>query len=262
MHEYMGGHATKCTNWVIDWASGTLITYGVLASIHWRRKTGLGTMLEVSQVQTPTRFLGYTTPLYGRFGIVRQRWGNWDTQLCAHGVILCGKSDYPDAENPQEKFDARYAMVSAFNDADFKELCSLTGQKALWDSYPTHKQRLEGEAQVEVYEALEAWAADKSRSEVCDALNNAGILAYPVKSHREVYESEHLRQRGTIRWLDDPLFGDLLAHCTYSTGLMSKSPRRLKWQWRPVGADNVKIYRDMLGIPISQIEEWYEKAWI
>jgi hypothetical protein len=29
-----------------------------------------------------------------------------------------------------------------------------------------------------------------------------------------------------------------------------------------VGADNVKIYRDMLGKPISKIEEWYAKAWI
>ncbi len=262
MHEYMGGHATKCTNWVIDWASGTIITYGVLAAIHWRRKTGLGTMLEVSQVQTPTRFMGYSVPLYGRFGIVRQRWGNWDTQLCAHGIILCGKSDFPDADNPQEKFDARYVMVSAFNDPDFQELCSVIGRKDLWDNYPRHKQRLAPEAQIEVYDALEQWAADKTRTEVSDALNNAGILAYNVKNHREVYESEHLRQRGTIRWLDDPLFGDLLTHCTYSTGLMSKSPRRLKWQWRPVGADNVKIYRDMLGIPVKQVEEWYEKAWI
>jgi hypothetical protein len=29
-----------------------------------------------------------------------------------------------------------------------------------------------------------------------------------------------------------------------------------------VGADNVKIYRDLLGIPLSKIEEWYNKAWI
>jgi hypothetical protein len=29
-----------------------------------------------------------------------------------------------------------------------------------------------------------------------------------------------------------------------------------------VGADNKKIYRDMLGIPLSTIQEWYDKAWI
>jgi len=66
-HEYVGGHATKHSNWCIDWYSGTQITFGILAAIHWRRKTGLGTMIEFSQVQAATRCLGYAAPLYGRF---------------------------------------------------------------------------------------------------------------------------------------------------------------------------------------------------
>jgi len=155
MHEFMGGHCTKHSNWCIDWYSGTQITFGILAAMHWRRKTGLGTMIEFSQVQAATRCLGYAAPLYGRFGIVRQRWGNWDTQLSVHGIILCGKSDYPDAKNPQDRLEARYAMVSAFQDADFKELCDITGMKELFSKYKAHKDRVEGEAQVEIYAALE-----------------------------------------------------------------------------------------------------------
>ena len=262
MHDFMGGHCTKCSNWVIDWASGTLITYSVLAAIHWRETSNVGTMIEFSQVQTPARFLGYSFPLYGRFGIVRQRWGNWDTQLAVHGIILCGKSDFPDSDNPQDRHDARYAMVSAFQDDDFKELCAVTGMKKLYEKHKSHKDRVEGEAQVEIYAALENWAADKSRSEVVKTLTDAGILAAPVRNDREVYESPHYRERGTVRWLEDPIFGDILNQCGYSTGLMSKTPRRVHWQWRPVGADNVKIYRDMLGIPLSQIDEWYGKAWV
>jgi crotonobetainyl-CoA:carnitine CoA-transferase CaiB-like acyl-CoA transferase len=79
---------------------------------------------------------------------------------------------------------------------------------------------------------------------------------------REVYECEHYRERGTIRWLDDPLYGDVLLQSGHSVGLLSKTPRRTNWIWRPVGGDNVKIYRDWLGIPLSKIEEWYNKAWI
>ena len=82
----------------------------------------------------------YAFPLYGRFGVVRQRWGNWDTQLCVHGIILCGKSDFPDAQNPQDKHDARYVMVSAFNDPDFKELCDITGLKDLYGKYKAHNR--------------------------------------------------------------------------------------------------------------------------
>jgi len=262
MHENMGGHATKSSNWVMDWNSGSLITFGVLGAIHWRRKTGLGTMIEFSQVQTSTMFTEYAVPLYGRFGIVRQRWGNWDTQLCVHGIILCGKSDFPDAQNPQDKFDARYVMVSAFQDRDFQELCNITGQKQLYDKHKAHKNRVEALAQIEIYNALEKWAADKTRSQVVKAMTDAGILAYPVMNDREVYENPHYKERGTIRWLDDPLYGDVLLQSGYSTGHMSKTPRKVNWIWRPVGADNVKLYRDMLGYPISKIEEWYAKAWI
>ncbi len=262
MHEFMGGHCTKHSNWCIDWYSGTQITFGILAALLWRRKTGLGTMIEFSQVQAATRALGYTAPLYGRFGIVRQRWGNWDTQLCVHGIILCGKSDFPDAINPQDKYEARYVMVSAFQDADFKELCDITGNKELYEKYKAHKDRVEAEAQVEIYAALEKWASDKSRSEVVKTLQDAGLLAEPVRNDREVYECEHFRQRGTVRWLEDPIFGDVLQHGTYSAGLMEKTPRRLFWIWRPVGADNVRIYHELLGYPVSKIEEWYEKSWI
>ena len=150
-------------------------------------------------------------------------------------------------------------MVSAFQDADFKELCNIIKKPDLFSSYKTHKERVGGPAQVAVYKAIEDWAADKTRSQVVKILKEAGILAAPVMNDKEVYESEHFRTRGTIRWLDDPLFGDILTHCTYSAGLLSKTPRRLMWQWRPVGADNVKIYHELLGYPMSKIEELYNR---
>ena len=258
-HEDFGGHATKCTNWCIDWYSGTQIAVAALAAINWRHKTGLGTMIEFSQVQAATRMCGYTAPLYGRFGIVRQRWGNWDTQLCVHGIIMTGKVDFPDRDNPQEKFESRYVMLSAFQDADFKDLCDIIRKPDLFSSYKSHKERVGAPAQVEIYKAIEDWAKDKTRSEVVKIFKDAGLLAAPVLNDKEVYESEHFRTRGTIRWLDDPLFGDILTHCTYSAGLLSKTPRRLMWQWRPVGADNVKIYHELLGYPMSKIEELYNK---
>jgi crotonobetainyl-CoA:carnitine CoA-transferase CaiB-like acyl-CoA transferase len=122
--------------------------------------------------------------------------------------------------------------------------------------------RVRAPAQLEIYKILEEWAADKSRSEVVKVLKDAGILAAPVKNDKEVYESEHLRERGTIRWLDDPTFGDVLLQSGYSSGMMSETPRRVNWIWRPVGADNMKIYHEMLGYTPAKIEEWYNKGMI
>jgi crotonobetainyl-CoA:carnitine CoA-transferase CaiB-like acyl-CoA transferase len=259
-HEDFGGHPVKHTNWQIDWYSGTHITAAVLAALLWRRKTGLGTMIEFSQVQAATRMLGYGVPLYQRFGVVRQRWGNWDTQLCVHGIIRCGQSDYPDDPNPQLRLDARYAMVSAFQDADFKELCDIVGRKDLYEKYKTHQDRVREQAQVEIYGALEQWAGGRSRGEVVKTLTDAGLLAMPVSNDKETYEADHFRERGTLRWLNDPLYGDVLVQSGYSVGMMSETPRRTRWIWRPVGADNVKLFHDMLGYPMSAIKDWYEQG--
>ncbi|MBE0568773.1 MAG: CoA transferase [Deltaproteobacteria bacterium] len=261
-HEDFGGHTTKATNWCIDWYSGTQITVAVLAALYWRRKTGLGTMIEFSQVQAATRCCGYGVPMYGRFGIVRQRWGNWDTQLCVHGIIICGKTDYPNEKNPQLLDEARYVMLSAFNDRDFQELCKVIKRTDLYNKYKTHKLRLDGEAQVEIYQEIEKWASDKSRSEVVKILEDAGLLAMPILNDKEVYESPHYRQRGTVRWMEDPLYGDMVAHSAYGCGLMSKTPRRKLWEMRPVGADNLKVLHELLGYPLSTLKEWDAKGYI
>jgi crotonobetainyl-CoA:carnitine CoA-transferase CaiB-like acyl-CoA transferase len=134
--------------------------------------------------------------------------------------------------------------------------------KGLMDKYKSNNERAEGEAQIEIYAALEKWAEDKSRSEVVKICQDAGLLAEPVCNDREYYENEHWRTRGTVRWMDDPIFGDVLQHGSYASGLLSKTPRRLFWIWRPVGADNVKIYHELLGYPTKKIEEWYAKAWL
>ena len=94
--------------------------------------------------------------------------------------------------------------------------------KNLYEKYKAHKDRVEGEAQVEIYTALEKWAADKSRSQVAKILQDAGLLAEPVRNDREVYESPHYRERGTVRWLDDPLFGDMVLHAATAADIWKK----------------------------------------
>ena len=54
----------------------------------------------------------------------------------------------------------------------------------------------------------------------------------------------------------------MVLHSGYSCGHMEKTPRRTNSHWRPVGADNKKIYHEMLGVPHSKIKEWYDKAYI
>ena len=257
-HEDFGGHPAKHTNWIIDWYAGLTGLIGILAAAHYRKKTGEGTFIDLSQISCSTRATGYSFPLYGRFGVVRQRWGNWDTLLSVHGIIMAGKTDDPEHPNPQISVESRYVMVSAFQDEDFRELCYLIGRPDLWEKYSSFKERVKPEAQIEIYRALEEWASDKSRSEVVEAINNAGLIAVPVMSAKDIYDAEHFWERGTVRWVDDPLFGEVLTQNWHVK--LSETPPRTKWVWRPIGSDNIRIYHELMGYPMGKLKELWEKG--
>ena len=54
---------------------------------------------------------------------------------------------------------------------------------------------------------LEAWMADKSRREVVDTLNAAGVPTGPVYTADDVFADPHFRRRGMLLEVEDPELG-------------------------------------------------------
>ena len=247
-----GGTPAKHTIWLADYWGGMMVTLQVLAALYWRdRVSGKGTYIEYSQVHGVTRQLEYALPVYGRHGVVRQRWGNWDTQLCVHGIIKCGKSSHPNSKNPQESEEG-YILVSAYTDEDFAALCRAAGLKDLARTYKTHAARVKADAQVEIYQALEGWAKDKTKEDVARALEKAGLNHQAVWNAKEVSEQPHWRERGALQWLDDPYYGDVF--CQGPAYHLSETPPRVKWTMRPVGANTEFVLGKLLGMSQQQIK--------
>ncbi len=247
----MGGTPAKHTIWLADYWGGMMTAQAILAALLYREKTGKGTMIEYSQVHGATRLLEYSLPLYGRQGVVRQRWGNWDTQLCVHGIIQCGKSSYPDSPNPQEN-EQGYILITAYKDADYAKLVKVTGAKEL-AKFGTHDERVKPENQMEIYNALEKWAKDKTKEDVAKLCDDAGIINQPVWNAKEVAEHPHWRMRGAIDWRDDPTYGDVMAQGPAAK--LSDTPARFKWVYKPVGADNEYVYGKLCGATPSELQK-------
>ena len=258
--EFMGGTPSKHTIWLADYWGGMMGAVQILAALYWRDKvSGEGTFTEYSQVHGVTRQLEYALPLYGRHGITRERWGNWDTQLCVHGVIKTGKSSYPSSDNPQEQEEG-YILVSAYTDEAFAKLCQATGNAALASKYGKTEERVKAESQVEIYPALEKWAADKTKEQVASTLDAAGVNNQPVWNSKEVATNPHWQERGAVRWLDDPTFGDLLHQGPAYK--LSETPPRLKWAFKPVGADNEYILGKLAGFSPDDLRRLEEQETI
>src|SRR5271166_61754 len=250
--EFLGGAPAKHTIWLADYWGGMMGATQVLAALYWRdHVSGEGTFTEYSQVHGVTRQLEYALPLYGKHGITRERWGNWDTQLCVHGIIKCGKSSYPKSENPQE-LEEGYIMISAYQDQDFARLCKAIGDSTLASKYAKADIRVKAESQMEIYPALEKWAADKTKEQVAAIMDANNIINQPVWNAKEVANHPHWNERGAVRWLDDPTYGELLHQAPAFK--MSATPPRLKWALKPVGADNEYIFGKLAGLTPEDIK--------
>src|SRR5260370_35597232 len=258
--EFLGGAPSKHTIWLADYWGGMMGAVQILAALYWRDKiSGEGTFTEYSQVHGVTRQLEYALPLYGRHGITRERWGNWDTQLCVHGIIKCGKSSYPKSENPQESEEG-YILVSAYEDKDFARLCQAVGDGNLAGKYGKHDARVKAKSQMEIYPWLEKGASDKTKEPVAAILDKAATNNQPVWNSKEGANHPHCLERDAVQWLDDPTYGDLLhqgpAH------KMSETPPPLKWALQPVGADNEHILGNLAGLSSEDLRRLEEQEGI
>ncbi len=258
--EFMGGAPAKHTIWLADYWGGMMGAVQILAALYWRDKvSGEGTFTEYSQVHGVTRQLEYALPLYGRHGITRERWGNWDTQLCVHGIIKCGKSSYPESKNPQE-YEEGYILISAYEDKDFARLCKAVSDGKMTEKYAKHDIRVKAQSQMEIYTELEKWAADKTKEQVAAILDKENINNQPVWNSKEVANHPHWLERGAVQWLDDPTFGDLLHQGPAYK--MSETPPRLKWAFKPVGADNEHILGKLAGLSAEDLRRLEEQECI
>ena len=250
--EFKGGSPAKHTIWLADYWGGMMGAVQILAALYYRDKiSGEGTFMEYSQVHGVTRQLEYALPLYGRHGITRERWGTWDTQLCVHGIIKCGKTSYPNSENPQENEEG-YILISATATKTSRVFARRLATAISPPSTPRPKHRVKAEAQMEIYPVLEKWAADKTKEDVANILDKANIINQPVWNAKEVATNPHFQQRGAVRWLDDPYYGDLLHQ---GPGYkMSATPPRMKWALKPVGADNEYILGKLAGLSPTDIK--------
>jgi len=80
------------------------------------------------------------------------------------------------------------------------------------------------------------------------------VVTGRLENPNEVLGREHWKERGSFVRCNDPYYGELLvANSTFKA--MSKTPGRVKWVCRPIGADNEFVYQNYLGIGSRRLKE-------
>jgi crotonobetainyl-CoA:carnitine CoA-transferase CaiB-like acyl-CoA transferase len=214
----------KAGFWVGDYTAALMSATAILAALAARRKTGEGQMIDLSQAEAMIRTLDWTWPYAGMTGKDRARNGNVDPSYPPSGIYRCRDG---------------FVAVSARSEDERVRLARALGAAGA------------DEASTPTAERVGAFCSSRRVDEVVRLAEESGFSAAPVRGGKEHYRDAHLRDRGTVCSVDDPLYGRVDEYGPAPK--LSESPGRVKGCAKPVGWHNERVFGDLLGMTAGEM---------
>lgn len=228
----------KAGIWIGDYYGGLMSAVAILAAIAHRDRSGKGQFIDLPQSENLIRALDWTWAWCGKTGKNRERYGNRDRAMVPAGVYRCVDG---------------FAAISAAEDSQFRGLAKAMRRPDLAQDprFATLEARLVEENADALHGILKEWTAGKTIEDLEELGTQHGFGAAGVKNAKDHYYSEHLRERGSVWKVDDPIYGEVVEYGPIPK--MSATPGRIKWAAKPVGWDNDRVLSEVLGYDHSEI---------
>jgi crotonobetainyl-CoA:carnitine CoA-transferase CaiB-like acyl-CoA transferase len=213
----------------------------VMAALAHRARTGEGQLIDLAQYETTVASIGHIFVDAIRTKTEPVRQGNASPTMAPHGCYRC-------------RGDDRWCAIAVVDDGAWRRLCAVIGRPDL--AVDTRFGRLEGRlaGASEIDRAVEVWTRDRDAYEVMSALQAANVAAGVVQTiDDQLHHDAQLAARGYFEEIEHRSRGRIVAN-----GIplrFSATPGRTRGTGSPIGADNVAVFRDLLGIGIDEIEE-------
>lgn len=176
-----------------DVYSGLIAAYGIMQALFMRERTGEGQMVDVSMLDNMLALNERMVTLYSITGQEPKR-GHLQ-HLWPRGSFQCQDG---------------YIAVNVPDDIIWQRLAKTIERPDLIDD-PRSASGTSRAANADLLRPIiERWMADKTRAEVVDTLNAAGVPVGPVYSAKDVFEDDHFRQRKMLVEIEDPEVGSNL----------------------------------------------------
>ncbi len=166
---------------VSDLFTGTYAAVGILAALAQREKTGRGSYVDMALVNSTVGVLANQALNHLVSGKVPHRMGNAHPNITPYQV-------FPVADG--------HIIIASGNDGQFAKLCAVLGEPALakQPDYIDNKSRLANRGAL--IEHLCALTAKRSRADLLDKLEAAGVPAGPINDLAEVFSDPQVVHRG------------------------------------------------------------------
>ena len=215
----------------------------IVAALEFRRRTGKGQHLDLSQFECATQFLAPVIMDYLANGHAMERQGNLDIDYAPNGVYPC---------MPEGTTESLCA-IAVTSDEEWEALCTVMGNPS-WTQgsrFSTAAGRKESEQELALL--LGKWTANHRAHELMDLLQRAGVPAGVVQNQSDLWNDPQLVHRGFFQWLDHTECGPMPYDGLQF--LLSKSPGALRMAHALVGEHNDLILKEFIGLTDDEVAD-------
>ena len=217
----------------------------VLIALDYRRRTGRGQWIDLSQNEAGAQQIGEAIMDYTMNGRVGTRIGNRHPSVAPHGVYRCRGND-------------KWVVIAVSCDEEWQALCDAMGDPP-WTREERFSHALSRwHHQQELDELIEGWTIERDHYEVMQTLQQAGVPAGAVLTPRELLLDPHLKERGYFQTLSHPRLEGMehVGRRPYLGMPWKMSKTEITFQRSPLFAEhNDYAFRELLGMSEEEVAE-------
>ena len=225
---------------IADAATGLFGAVGVLIALldRARNPERAGQVIKVSLLESMFRIVDFLAIQYDQLGEVPARTGN--------------RNSYAAPGNLYRTRDGAWFCVAATTQSIFERLAQAIGRPDLIDD-PRFASNPDRVANVEALDAvIAAWMADHDLADVMAAMERHHVAAGPVKAIDDIFADPHVAANDMIVSVMDEALGTIRMQGVVPT--LSATPGAVRKPGPDLGADNNRLYNELLGLDETEIE--------
>jgi crotonobetainyl-CoA:carnitine CoA-transferase CaiB-like acyl-CoA transferase len=199
--------------WPGDWMAPTFGGSAVLAALDYRRRTGKGQHIDLSQLEAMVHLMRSSFLNYQFNEGEQNRLGNRHHSASPHGAFLCQ--------------DEEYCAIAVFTQEQWQALCDTIGNPAWYqeERFATPQARKANEDELEA--RIETWTRTLTAREVMEKLQRVKVPAGVVQTIEDIMDKDpQIKAMGTFAKLEHPVMGQA-SHLALPYKL-SKTPGELR----------------------------------
>ena len=173
--------------------SGVVGAGAVLAALHYRRRTGKGQYIDLSEHESAVPVTGYALMDYALNQRLERREGDRSHWYAPQGCYPCSGED-------------NWLVITIRNDSEWEAFCHATGHPE-WENGRFGDILGRFQNHDELDGLISSWTREQDQIEAMHLLQKVGVITAAVLNPKQVLLDPHLRERDFFDRIDQPDVG-------------------------------------------------------